>query len=116
MFQAQYLFKDNAVWSPWLDRQGDNITISADFIKVNVSATSPALTIQVWTKSRETTGDGSQMTGSLEINSAGQDSADFSGCNEMVRYKMTVTTTSTNDYDYILFRMLSPVWFDDVAV
>ena len=56
------------------------------------------------------------MTGSLEINSIGQLSADFTGCNEMVRYKMSVTTTSSAEYDYIMFRMLSPVWFDDVAV
>ena len=33
MFQAQYLFQGQEVYSPWMPRGGDNMRVSADIIK-----------------------------------------------------------------------------------
>jgi len=114
MFQAQCLFKDNIVWSPWIPRKADNVQIFVDL--GDKRGTAPSLKVQVWTKSKDTAGAGDQITGDLDISSVGQLGREYTSCNELIRYKFTASSPSGNDYDYVLFRMLSPIWFDDVAV
>jgi hypothetical protein len=74
--------------------------------------------VEVFTKNTEDTGDGSVVspsTGSLaSLTGVGQTSATWgpSTLKELVRYRYTVKSTS----EWLVFRMLPPVWFDSVAV
>ena len=114
MFQAQYLFYSDTVslFSPWMVRRGDNIQIVAEALAFIGS--SPELSVELYTKNSEDPGDGDPLGTALTITSVGPASKEFSGCDELVRYKYTYSSSSANSYDYALFRMLSPVWFDDV--
>lgn len=119
MFEAQYLFGNNTVYSPWMSRSGDNMVVTVDLIAVN--GTGMDVTIEVYQKNSEQTGDGfafpNEGPGSLtpetvvEDTAGQQESGTFSGVMELVRYKITAGGTGS---DYVLFRMLPIVWFDDV--
>lgn len=114
MFDAQYLLFGTNTFSPWMSRGGDNCRITLDVIKSSTGG----LVVQLFEKNRETAGAGDQV-GSLNITTAalGRHSLEFDGdeaVKELVRYKFI--TTGTGSTDYILFRMLSIVWFDDVSI
>jgi hypothetical protein len=111
MFQGQILLRDQTdteVYSPWMPRGGDYMIATVEFIAGNGS-----ITVSVMTKNKEDTGDGTAVTGSLSLSAAGRDTDEFSSLKELVRYKF-VAGGSANEW--VLFRMLSPVWFDAVAV
>lgn len=111
MFEAQYLFTGDEVYSPWMARGGDNVIITVDLISRTGSA---ALTISLFDKNSETPGDGGVVSGG-NLTSGGpgtREDKEYNGVLEMVRYKIVAGGSG----DRILFRMLSPVWFDDVAV
>jgi hypothetical protein len=117
MFQAQYLFKGNVVLSPWMERGGDNLVITLDLVAQSQSTCT--IKVEVLTKAKDIPGDGTTtpMTGAIETDSLGQTNKEFTGANELVRYRFTSgNPTNPEDYDYVLFRMLNVTWFDDVAV
>jgi hypothetical protein len=109
MFEAQYLFAGNAVYSPWMARQGDSIRVTLDVVKFN----SPSnLTVTLFEKNTETTGDGLAHGGAaITATAVGRTTAEYSAVLELVRYKFSVTGSAGTS---ALFRMLSPVWWDDV--
>ena len=110
MFQAQYLFKGNAVYSPWMPRQADNITFSAEVV---ARTSGSSLTVALYEKNKEDTGDGSPVaSASFTISSETSDSYTASGVKEMIRYKYSAAGTGASDY--VLFRSLDPVWADNV--
>jgi len=112
MFNAQLLIRsssgDTKVYSPWFPRQADNLRATAE-----LAATSGGvLTVKVFHKNTEDTGDGSEYVGtSISLSSTGRDDAEFTGLKEMVRYQFTCGDATG---DWVLFRMLPPVWFDTV--
>ena len=111
MFESQILLKGATIYSPWFPRRGDNVRCTID-----VSAISGA-TIQVnlFTKNTTDAGDGSDADAVTYItkNSTGRADNTWIGVTqEMCRYKFTVT--GSNNYDWVLFRMLPPLWFDSV--
>lgn len=118
MFQGQYLFNGDTVYSPWIPRGGDNLTYSADLIAQNTSE----LKVEVYTKNPEDIGDGDLITateGSMTSSGLGPFSETIAstktateGIEELVRFKFTPTTSTAGHY--VLFRMLDPVWFDSV--
>jgi hypothetical protein len=121
MFQAQMLIRGAAttkVYSPWFPRGGDAVTITADLVALGGS---PTLTVRVYTKASSTVGDGGTAvspTGTLiALAAVGRASCEYNsgaaaGMNELVRYGYECSSASAGDW--VLFRMLPPVWFDAV--
>lgn len=113
MFQAQLLIRPSAsdlsVFSPWFDRGGDHLRATVDVVALQGAT----LTVKVFTKNREDTGDGVEVEGvSIVSTTVGRSAAEWDGLEELVRYEFTVGTASAN---WVLFRMLDPVWFDAVS-
>lgn len=120
MFEAQMLMAtgtDCSVYSPWFARGGDNLRATLDAIKRGTAAT---VTVSVYTKKNEDRGDGEDADPSTSIRITGGVPERYvaewlagatTGPKNLVRYKFTVTGAAG---DWILFRMLTPVWFDSV--
>jgi len=111
MFQAQLLIReqsaDTKVYSPWFPREGDFLRGTAEFVAGN-----GVLTVKVFTKNNEDTGNGTEIAGtSISLSSAGRGDAEWTTIKEMVRYEFTVGDAAG---EWVLFRMLSPTWFDAV--
>ena len=114
MFQAQYLFEGTEVYSPWMPRGGDHMRASVDVIKMTGTGTQ-TLKIQVRTKKlEETSDDGTQVGSDWDRTATGDATQEFNGVNELVRYEFSYNTTGNASTDYVLFRMLDPVWYDAV--
>ena len=123
MFEAQILIvgaEDTSVFSPWFPRQGDNFKATLDLVAV--SGDSHSLKVEVFTKNGEDTGDGVNADNgatpqNITRTTVGRSSATWKsdsltpGLEELVRYKFTASGTQG---DSVTFRMLPPVWFDDV--
>lgn len=123
MFEAQLLVTNSgsySVFSPWMARGGDGMLVTVDVAEVSGG---PTLDIEVFTKNTEDTGEGenAKTTGTqkISVDTTGSASDDWvSGVadvelKELVRYKFTLTSSESAG-EWILFRMLSPVWFDAV--
>jgi hypothetical protein len=116
MFEAQLLIvKSSAykIFSPWFPRQGDNAMFTVETVKQNGS---PTLSVKAFTKNSEDTDDGTATTGGPTLTASatagGRDTDTWSqNLEETVRYEYEI---SGDAGDWILFRMLPPVWFDDV--
>ncbi len=118
MFDAQYLPQGTTVYSPWFPRQGDSVTCTLDIVAISGSTN---LTVELYTKNSEDEGPGENADDTISItgNSAGQatpktwvgvSGTGAKGPKELVRYKFS----SASGSGWYLFRMLDPVWFDDV--
>lgn len=122
MFESQYLFGGrlvDSVWirtevySPWMPRQGDNIVVTMQTLEH--SAATAALAVQLFHKDSEETGPGTAVSGSTATRTtAGTSEVEYAGVKEFVRYKFLCTSTAQDAEDYVLFRMLDPVWYDSV--
>jgi hypothetical protein len=118
MFDAQLLFPGSSpatgikVYSPWFPRQGDSLRATAEMVHVNGAT----LKVTVFTKNPEDTGDGTNADAGTTITlaAAGRSTAEWTSgtatLKELVRYRFEVTGTLVSDW--VLFRMLAPVWFD----
>ena len=96
-----------AVFSEWLFRAADNARFY--FEVLDGSADSAEVTIEVYHKTAETTGDGSATpSGSVAITySDGKGHVEVLGLYELVRFRFTVTSGS-----WIRVRGLGACWFD----
>lgn len=123
MFDAQLLFPGAAgaalsFYGLWFPRQGDNLRVTVDVVQ----RVSSQLTVRVFTKNSEDAGDGTdaEVGTSIVASATGRAAAEWTSGTatllELVRYKYTVQSTGTGATDWVLFRMLSPVWFDTVKV
>jgi len=114
MFHGQLLIQSTTrVFSPWFPRQGDDFKPTVEVI--DIKRTAGDFKVHVFTKSSETTGNGTNAdaTLSLSLQAAGTDSAIWQGkVNELVRYQFDLSTMGSGDW--VLFRMLDPVWYDAV--
>lgn len=109
MFEAQYLFGGDRVYSPWMSRGADNVVITADVVEDDSSG----IVIDLYEKNREDPGPGSAHgDGALTVTSVGRGDKTYTGVKELYRYRFTAQGSGTNR---VLFRMLAPVWFDDVT-
>ena len=112
MFEAQYLFMGDAVYSPWVPRGGDNGTFTVDVVEL--AGTGAQLDVTVIHKNDSTTGAGAPVSGgTMAISAEGVGRVDCSGLKEMVRYRFELNKAGPSDAR-ALFRVLAPVWFDDV--
>ena len=101
--------------SPWVPRKGDYLRATVELVdnKNNVS-----LTVRVFTKKEEETGDGVEVDSGTTIilSTPGRQLKEWgpitgTGLWEMIRYRFE---SESDVAGWVLFRMLSPVWFDAV--
>jgi hypothetical protein len=120
MIDATLLFDSMTVYSPWFPRQADMLRVVAECVAVNGST----LTIELYTKNSEETGDGAPVnTGvSISLSSVGRSAATEwqtvggqEGVQQLLRFRYTVASGGGNPNDWILFRLLPAVWYDTVA-
>jgi hypothetical protein len=115
MFDAQTVLAVNptaiAIFSPWFPRGGDNAYFTLEVVAI--SSANMTVEVEVFHKTREDTGDGTQLGSAWDRTAVGREAAEFTGLKEMVRFKYTFTSASGTQW--ATFRMLQPVWFDTVA-
>ena len=118
MIDATILLKGSTVFSPWFARQADLLRVTAECVAVNGAT----LTVKLYTKDGETPGDGAAVDAavSIALSSVSRSTAEWKtaasqpGVLQLLRFQYTVTGSTNNDW--ILFRLLPPVWFDAVAL
>jgi hypothetical protein len=110
MFEAQYLFSTDTVYSPWMSRGGDNLIATVDV--AGLDGTGAGVLVQLYEKNTEDNGDGTLNTsGTITKTDAGRKSQEFLGVKELVRFRFS---NPGSKGDRVLFRMLQTVWFDTV--
>lgn len=117
MFDAQLLFPGASgatlsVYGPWFPKRGDSAVFTMEVVQVN----SCKLTVDVFTKNSEDTGDGAAAGGSaITRSTVGRTSGERTSLKELVRYKFTVTGQTPATTDWVLLRMVQPAWFNTVS-
>jgi hypothetical protein len=119
VFQAQLLIgaTSGTIYSPWFERRGDWLRATVEVITV---VGSTGITVTVLTKDKDEVGDGTAITAAssdMAQTTAGRKTAEYgnassgnaNGIKQLVRYKYN---PGTNNSEWVLFRMLPPVWFD----
>lgn len=117
MIDATLLFKGTTVFSPWFPRQADLLRVTAECVAV-LGAT---ITIELYTKKSEDTGDGDPVDDgvSIVLDAQGRETAEWKtvaeevGVEQLLRFRYEVT--GSEDYEWVLFRLLPAVWFDALA-
>lgn len=113
MFDAQLLFAKpdpgTEVLSVWTDRRGDLLICTLDVVEIEGAE----ITVEMYTKKAEDAGNGTLVGGSYTASTTGRFTFESgpSDFNDLVRYRFTVVGTTS---EWVLFRMLSMVWFDAV--
>lgn len=129
MIDAQTLVTTGAgtssvtLFSPWFPRGGDYATFTAEVAAI--AGTGAKLTVRAFHKNADETGDGTDVdtTTKIELTAAStpprqsatwpvQESSTQKGFEQLVRYQFKLEATSGTAY--ATFRMLSPIWFDNV--
>lgn len=118
------IFQGEAFFTDWQPRGGDGFILRGQFIdKYQSGGTGITVSIEIWTKNSEETGDGAQLTAGgggaveLEITDSSTDveqvffppAGGAAGVMEMVRLK--VTTTGGAAGDWMLMRTFPFLWF-----
>lgn len=112
MFDAQYLFEGDSVFSPWMSRGGDNLIVSVDVAAVD--GTGAGIYIEVFHKNTEDPGDGTLIASPvISETTTGRADAEYLGLEELVRYRFSAPSGAAAG-SRVLYRMLQPIWFDDL--
>jgi len=115
-YQAVLIHNGTEVFSPWIERKGDYLRATLDVVHGN---TGTALEVRLYSKNKDDSGDGSEVDASTYVSTAatgritvewGSDTG--TGLKELVRYWFSCG--GSPGATWIVFRMLSPVWFDAV--
>jgi len=117
MFEAQYLVTDQIAgvqfYSPWMPRGGDYLQYTVDTAQVE----NGTFTVSLVHKDSETAGDGADVasSGSGNITGPGQTPKNVAtALDELVRYKYKLVATKAGTTAVAAFRLLSPVWRDEL--
>lgn len=116
-YRAQVLRgRSDPIFSPWFVRRSDFARLTADVIALT---TSTSLEVRLFTKSRDQVGDGTEVDAgtSIVLANAGRSTVEWGpatggGLRELVRYRFENTSADPNKW--VVFRMLSALWFDAV--
>ena len=116
MIDATLLFRNTTVFSPWFPRQADMLRVTAECVVRNGAT----LTIRLYTKNVEETGNGADVDEgtSIVLSSVGRSTAEWKtvtaqeGVQQLLRFRYEVTGSAASDWT--LFRLLPAVWFDAV--
>jgi hypothetical protein len=104
------------MYSPWFPRQADHVGVTLEVLQINGAT----IGVMLFTKNSEDRGDGKNADSAggptnINANAVGRTTQEWysSGTiapEEMVRYRFEVTGTVPSDW--VLFRMLAPIWFN----
>lgn len=97
------------VYGVWIPRRGDNIRFTVEVV-ANQGATMLA---SLYEKNYNEAGDGSKATDPLTFSSTGRQTVELLGAKELVRLELELTP-SASDAGRVLYRVLHPVWFENV--
>ena len=113
MFKAQALFSGDETLSPWMERGGNRARFTVDLI----DTVDARIEVRMYHKNRDETGGGDPVGPTILLSTVGTGRRTASSLKELVRYhcKCSSTATPQQDYNYVLFRMLALVWFDEVS-
>jgi hypothetical protein len=120
MIDATILFDSMTVFSPWFPRQADMLRVVAECVAIN----NATLEIDLYTKNAEDPGDGLPVDESVSItlNAIGRSTVaewktvvSEEGVQQLLRFRYKVTGGRPTPNEWILFRLLPAVWFDDVT-
>lgn len=123
MFEAQLLIGGDtgedvrSVYSPWFARGGDYMIATVEVVQISADIT---LETTVFTKNSEDTTDGAVVDAAIVIAQTAVGRMDDqwnattgTGLKELVRYRFTTTTgLEASSLQWVLFRVLPPVWFN----
>ena len=125
MFEGQLLFPAGPnpavpyrLYGPWMLRRGDSVRCTVD---VGAISGAPVVDIELFTKNTEDAGDGTNADAAaatvIVANAIGRQTVEWLSAGnialkELVRYRYTITGNAVTDW--IIFRMLQPVWFDSL--
>jgi hypothetical protein len=102
-----------SVFTDWMPRAGDRAVFTAEL----VTAIDARLTVEVFHKNREDTGPGTSAGTVVSATATtGLHAAEIGSLKELVRYKITVSGTSSTALGAILYRMHPPTWLDVARV
>lgn len=115
MIDAILLMTGTTVFSPWFARQADMLRVTAQCIVTN----NATITIELYTKNSEETGDGLPVDETVDIvlSTADRETEEWKtvvsqeGVQQLLRFRYVVTG---DEGAWILFRLLPAVWFDAV--
>ena len=111
------LRSDSTVFSPWIVREGDNLRVNVDVVSLDHTT----LTVRLFSKREFAVGDGIEVdnTRTITTSAVGRMLQEWgpttgTGLKSLVRYQFTATQVQPNPSatPRVVFRMLSPVWFD----
>ena len=112
MFEAQYLASGDSVYGPWMERRGDNVIATLDLI---ANDSDLVITVEVYHKDREETGDGAAATGTaISASTIERHDTEYTGLKELVRLKIATAASDADPFPPLM-RALEPVWFDSLA-
>jgi hypothetical protein len=137
MHIGEILMSGDVAFSPWFPREADNAIFTLQIIAT--FGESVALTVEVFSKNSEDTGPGSEVGNAITWETVDSNAAfkaaqflvngSFSGFDELVRFKFSVSTGSdqlpvaagfaqldASDMMWVRYRMLMPTWFDTAVV
>lgn len=106
--------KPTILYTPWMPRQGNNFT--STFEVIAISGTDVKLTVDVYEKNIDDTGQGSANTptGTNYRSTVGVQSFRNTNCKQLVRYRAVLdvaTAEPSGSYTmYAIFRVLTPAW------
>lgn len=122
MFEAQLLIakagSDVLIYSPWFPRQGDYLRATVEVL--GISSANCTLQTTVYSKNSEDTSDGVVVNAGTVITqtATGRTTEEWNpatgtGLKQLVRYRYKVSQ-SGSALEWVLYRVLVPVWFDAV--
>ncbi len=115
------IFYGETFYSDWSDRGGNGFILRGQKVDTQVSTGSMKVRVEVFTKNKDETGDGTSLSTYIDIdsNTAPIENASVyqvlfepsgSGVKELVRVK--ISTPSGSAADWMLVRTFPFVWFD----
>lgn len=115
-FVGVMLRNGQTIYSPWFERQGDNLRAVID---VMVLTSTQEMVVGMYTKRRDEDGNGDlvDLATRMSVTSTGlllQEWGSMTGIGlrDLVRYRFA--TSQGTGQSFILFRMLQPIWFDTI--
>lgn len=97
-----------------MPRQADNLSVTYEALYVDLDGGAGIQAgLQVYHKNSEDVGPGSNASATIiRLTAAGKETKEFLDLKELVRYRFYCV--GSNDNASVVFRVLEPVWFDDV--
>lgn len=116
MFPGQWIHTSSGkvtLWSPWFPRTADD----AIFTYEEMVNDGGSLVVKVFGKDSEEAGDGVEVTGGAFAQLGATNfykTSVVAGLPELVRFRYELTREESAQAS-VLFRMLSPTWFDQAS-